>query len=82
MSDLFQELQRTSGSPASSSHFILAVAQILAQRIAVISMGSARRVSGRGEQYSTHPQEACMQRLLAAVPVPDPDEQRDRPTQA
>ena len=73
--DLFQELQREIGFACLFISHDLAVVEILAQRIAVMEKGTLVEVGTR-EQILTDPQEPYTQRLLAAVPVPDPDEQR------
>ena len=73
--DLFQELQREIGFACLFISHDLAVVEILAQRIAVMEKGRLVEVGTR-EQILTEPQELYTKRLLAAVPVPDPDEQR------
>ena len=78
--DLFQELQRDIGFACLFISHDLAVVEILAQRIAVMENGRLVEFGPR-EQILTDPQEAYTKRLLAAVPVPDPDEQRDRRTE-
>ena len=75
MLDLFQELQRENGFACLFISHDLAVVEILAQRIAVMQNGKLVEFGTR-EQILTDPQEPYTQRLLAAVPVPDPDEQR------
>ena len=78
--DLFQELQRDIGFACLFISHDLAVVEILAQRIAVMENGQLVEFGTR-EQILTDPQEPYTKRLLAAVPVPDPDEQRDRRTE-
>ncbi|MET0326356.1 MAG: ABC transporter ATP-binding protein, partial [Ilumatobacteraceae bacterium] len=75
--DLFQQLQREIGFACLFISHDLAVIEILAQRIAVMEKGKLVEF-GTSEQILTDPQELYTKRLLAAVPVPDPDEQRER----
>ena len=75
--DLFQELQREIGFACLFISHDLAVVEILARRIAVLENGKLVEFGTR-EQILTDPQELYTKRLLAAVPVPDPDEQRLR----
>jgi peptide/nickel transport system ATP-binding protein len=53
------------------------VVEILAQRIAVMQDGHLVE-AGTREEILTNPKEPYTRRLLAAVPVPDPDEQQRR----
>jgi peptide/nickel transport system ATP-binding protein len=75
--DLFQELQREIGFACLFISHDLAVVEILASRIAVMEQGGLVEFGSR-EQILLQPQEAYTRRLLAAVPVPDPDAQRVR----
>jgi len=75
--DLFQELQREHGFGCLFISHDLAVVEMLASRIAVMHHGRLVEV-GPSDQIVHHPQEAYTQRLVAAVPVPDPDEQQAR----
>jgi peptide/nickel transport system ATP-binding protein len=75
--DLFQELQREIGFACLFISHDLAVVEILSQRIAVMEKGALVEFGTR-EQILTSPQELYTRRLLAAVPVPDPDEQAQR----
>jgi len=75
--DLFQELQRDIGFACLFISHDLAVVEILAQRIAVMQDGALVE-TGTREQILTDPQHIYTKRLLAAVPVPDPDEQHTR----
>ncbi|HWL42479.1 MAG TPA: ABC transporter ATP-binding protein [Ilumatobacter sp.] len=75
--DLFQELQREIGFACLFISHDLAVVEILASRIAVMEHGKLVEFGPR-EQILHAPQEAYTKRLLAAVPVPDPDAQRER----
>ena len=78
--ELFQELQREIGFACLFISHDLAVVEILAQRIAVMENGKLVEVGTR-EQILTRPQEPYTKRLLAAVPVPDPEEQQERRAQ-
>jgi peptide/nickel transport system ATP-binding protein len=75
--DLFQELQREIGFACLFISHDLAVVEILARRIAVMQDGKLVEFGTR-EQILTNPQQMYTKRLLAAVPVPDPDEQQTR----
>jgi peptide/nickel transport system ATP-binding protein len=75
--ELFQELQRDIGFACLFISHDLAVVEILAQRIAVMEKGSLVEFGTR-EEILTNPKELYTKRLLAAVPVPDPDEQAQR----
>jgi peptide/nickel transport system ATP-binding protein len=75
--DLFQELQREIGFACLFISHDLAVVEILSRRIAVMQLGKLVEFDTR-EQILTNAQDPYTQRLLAAVPVPDPDEQRLR----
>ncbi|MDM8083158.1 ABC transporter ATP-binding protein [Cellulomonas cellasea] len=75
--ELFQELQREHGFACLFISHDLAVVEILSSRVAVMHQG--RLVEhGATEQVVHSPQHPYTQRLLAAVPVPDPVEQRRR----
>jgi peptide/nickel transport system ATP-binding protein len=75
--DLFQELQREQGFACLFISHDLGVVELLASRIAVMYMG---KIVEQGDTQSIvhHPQHAYTQRLVSAVPVPDPAEQRRR----
>ncbi len=75
--DLLQELQAEIGFACLFISHDLAVVEILARRIAVMQDGKVVEFGTR-EQILTDPQQLYTKRLLAAVPVPDPDEQRVR----
>ena len=75
--DLFQELQAHHGFGCLFISHDLAVVEMLASRIAVMQYGQLVEVGPR-EQIVFDPQDAYTRRLVAAVPVPDPDEQRER----
>ncbi|MGV3714077.1 dipeptide ABC transporter ATP-binding protein [Pseudolysinimonas sp.] len=55
----------------------LAVVDLLAHRIAVMHRGKIVE-QGTKEEILRNPRDAYTQRLISAVPVPDPDEQRRR----
>jgi len=75
--DLFQELQREHGFACLFISHDLGVVELLAARIAVMYMGKIVEL-GPTEDVVHRPQDAYTQRLVAAVPVPDPAEQRRR----
>jgi peptide/nickel transport system ATP-binding protein len=75
--DLFQDLQRDIGFACLFISHDLAVVEILAERITVLNNGRVAE-EGPRRQILHEPQEAYTQRLIAAVPVPDPDEQQRR----
>jgi peptide/nickel transport system ATP-binding protein len=75
--ELLRELQRERGFACLFVTHDLAVIDVLADRIAVMRHGKLVEVGTR-EQILRYPQEAYTQRLLAAVPVPDPEVQHAR----
>ncbi len=75
--DLLLELQREIGFACLFISHDLAVVEILAQRIAVMQNGSLVEL-GSVEQILMSPEQPYTRRLLAAVPVPDPDRQQLR----
>jgi len=75
--DLFQELQREQGFACLFISHDLGVVEILASRIAVMYMGKIVEL-GDTDSIVHRPQHAYTQRLVSAVPVPDPAEQRRR----
>jgi peptide/nickel transport system ATP-binding protein len=75
--DLFQELQREQGFACLFISHDLAVVEILASRIAVMHMGKIVEL-GNTDDIVHRPQHEYTQRLVSAVPVPDPAEQRRR----
>ena len=75
--ELFLELQREHGFACLFISHDLAVVELLASRIAVMHQGKLVEFGSR-EQVLTDPQHDYTKRLLAAVPVPDPAEQRVR----
>lgn len=75
--ELFQELQREHGFACLFISHDLAVVEMLSDRIAVMSHGELVEI-GTAAQVVNNPQEPYTQRLIAAVPVPDPAEQEVR----
>ncbi|WP_167138924.1 MULTISPECIES: ABC transporter ATP-binding protein [unclassified Diaminobutyricimonas] len=75
--DLLQELQQDLGFACLFVSHDLAVVDILAHRIAVMHRGRIVEQGTRDEILRT-PKDPYTQRLIAAVPVPDPVAQRAR----
>ena len=75
--ELFAELQREHGFACIFISHDLAVVEMLARRIAVMHRGKIVEFGSR-DQVLGSPQHPYTQRLLAAVPVPDPAEQKVR----
>ncbi|MGY3320234.1 ABC transporter ATP-binding protein [Arthrobacter sp. TE12232] len=75
--DLFQNLQKELGFACLFVTHDLAVVDVLADRICVMQRGRIVE-QGTRDQILRNPQEPYTQRLLAAVPLPDPDKQRER----
>ncbi len=75
--ELLQELQESLKFACLFISHDIAVVEILAHRIAVMQQGRLVEVGDR-DQILRSPQDAYTQRLLAAVPVPDPAEQKKR----
>jgi peptide/nickel transport system ATP-binding protein len=75
--ELFQELQREYGFACLFISHDLAVVEILSNRIAVMNKGDLVEVGPRA-QIRRAPQQDYTKRLLAAVPVPNPAEQKLR----
>ena len=75
--DLFTALQHEHGFACLFISHDLAVVEMLATRIAVMHHGKLVEV-GPTSQIVDDPQDAYTQRLIAAVPVPDPAEQKVR----
>jgi peptide/nickel transport system ATP-binding protein len=74
---LFAELQRDLGFACLFVSHDLAVVDLLADRIAVLYHGRLVE-EGTGEQVLGAPREEYTRRLLASLPVPDPDAQAAR----
>ncbi|QZN85585.1 ABC transporter ATP-binding protein [Cellulomonas sp. C5510] len=75
--ELFAELQESLGFACLFISHDLAVVDLLADRIAVLHRGRLVE-EGTGEQVLGSPREEYTRRLLASLPVPDPDEQAAR----
>ena len=75
--DLLQDLQGKLNFACLFISHDLAVVDILAHRIAVMQNGVLVEVGDR-DQILQHPKSDYTRRLIAAVPVPDPAEQRIR----
>ncbi|MGN6239861.1 MAG: ABC transporter ATP-binding protein [Cellulosimicrobium cellulans] len=75
--DLFTDLQREHGFACLFISHDLAVVEMLSDRIAVMHKGKLVEV-GETSQIVHAPRHPYTQRLLAAVPVPDPAAQRER----
>ncbi len=75
--ELFKELQRQFGFGCLFVTHDLAVVDQLADRIAVMHNGKLVE-QGTRDQILRNPQDPYTQRLIAAVPVPDPAEQLER----
>ena len=75
--ELFDEIQREFGFAALFISHDLAVVDLLADRIAVLYKGKLVE-EGTGAEVLGAPQHPYTQRLLASLPVPDPDEQAAR----
>lgn len=75
--ELFKELQEEMGFACLFVTHDLAVIDALADRIVVMRRGEIVE-QGPREQILRHPRETYTQRLLAAVPLPDPDAQAER----
>jgi peptide/nickel transport system ATP-binding protein len=75
--ELFDEIQREFGFAALFISHDLAVVDLLADRIAVLYKGKLVE-EGTGAEVLGAPQHPYTQRLLASLPVPDPDDQARR----
>ncbi|MGN7135209.1 ABC transporter ATP-binding protein [Rhodococcoides corynebacterioides] len=75
--ELFQELQREYGFACLFISHDLAVVEVLARRIAVMSKGKLVEFD-RTDRILRSPTDSYTKRLLAAVPVPDPEQQSVR----
>jgi len=75
--DLLQGLQEQLKFACLFISHDLAVVDILAHRIAVMQNGRLVEVGPR-DQILRNPQDAYTQRLISAVPIPDPAAQRER----
>ena len=75
--ELLGELQKEHGFGCLFISHDLAVVELMSTRIAVMRKGQLVEI-GETAQIITDPQQPYTQRLLAAVPVPDPEEQANR----
>jgi peptide/nickel transport system ATP-binding protein len=75
--ELLKELQKDLGFACLFVSHDLAVVDFLADRIAVMNLGEIVE-QGDKDQILRNPQQDYTKRLIAAVPVPDPDQQRFR----
>ncbi|MBT2554320.1 ABC transporter ATP-binding protein [Arthrobacter sp. ISL-5] len=75
--ELFQNLQQELGFACLFVTHDLAVVDVLADHICVMQRGRIVE-QGTRDQILRNPQEPYTQRLLAAVPLPDPEKQRER----
>ena len=75
--DLFTELQQRLQFACLFISHDLAVVDTLANRVAVMQYGKLVEIGPR-DQVLGNPQEEYTKRLIAAVPVPDPEEQQRR----
>ncbi|UPO75699.1 ABC transporter ATP-binding protein [Arthrobacter sp. Helios] len=75
--ELFQNLQRELGFACLFVTHDLAVVDVLADNICVMRHGRIVE-QGTRDQILRNPQQEYTQRLIAAVPLPDPDKQRER----
>ena len=72
--ELFDELQRELGFAALFISHDLAVVDLLADRIAVLYRGKLVE-EGTGAEVLGAPKHPYTRRLLASLPVPDPEQQ-------
>jgi peptide/nickel transport system ATP-binding protein len=75
--DLLQSLQKELGFACLFISHDLAVVDLLSHRIAVMNKGRLVE-QGTNDEILRHPKDAYTQRLIAAVPLPDPDRQAER----
>ncbi|MFZ3452510.1 ABC transporter ATP-binding protein [Arthrobacter sp. 7Tela_A1] len=75
--ELFQNLQRELGFACLFVTHDLAVVDVLADHICVMRNGRIVE-QGTRDQILRNPQQEYTQRLIAAVPLPDPEKQRER----
>lgn len=75
--ELLQELQDKLKFACLFITHDIGVVDILSHRIAVMQYGKLVEIGSR-DQILSNPQDAYTQKLLAAVPVPDPKEQKKR----
>ena len=75
--ELFKDLQDEHGFACLFVSHDLAVIEMVSQSIVVLHKGSVAEYGSR-EDILLNPQDPYTKRLIAAAPVPDPDEQRKR----
>ena len=75
--ELFKDLQQQYGFACLFVSHDLAVIEIVAQSVAVLHRGKIAEYGSR-EDILLDPQDDYTRRLIAAAPVPDPDEQQAR----
>lgn len=75
--DLLQEIQREQQFATLFISHDLGVVDLLADRIAVMHRGRIVEV-GTSSEVLRHPKDPYTQRLISAVPLPDPEAQRER----
>jgi peptide/nickel transport system ATP-binding protein len=75
--ELLQQIQREQQFATLFVSHDLAVVDLLADRIAVMQLGKIVE-QGPKEQILRNPQQEYTKKLISAVPVPDPTEQRKR----
>jgi len=75
--ELFKDLQEQYGFACLFISHDLAVVEILAKDIAVLHRGKLAEI-GSAPEILFNPQDPYTKRLIAAAPVPDPDQQRAR----
>ncbi|MBL3688101.1 ABC transporter ATP-binding protein [Leucobacter zeae] len=75
--EIFTALQRDLGFASLFISHDLAVVEMLAHRVGVLSRGELVEL-GETERVLHHPEHPYTQRLISAVPVPDPEVQRLR----
>ncbi len=79
--EIFGSLQRELGFASLFISHDLAVVEMLANRVGVLCQGELVEI-GETEEVLHAPKHPYTQRLIAAVPVPDPEVQRQRREQA
>lgn len=75
--DLFKDLQRELGFACLFITHDLAVVDMVAHRVGVLYQGELIEM-GRGSDVLGNPQHTYTKKLIASLPVPDPDEQAKR----
>ena len=75
--NLFMELQKRQGLAYLFISHDMAVVERISHRVAVLYRGQIVELGSRGQVFE-NPQHSYTKKLLAAVPVADPDRRRDR----